>query len=101
MNATGKSGSTATGQLLTVLTVLITLLYPLVLWLGNGQVEPRLLAGLLLLAALTRVPALRGSRFAWLWLGGALLLAALTLWGNAMLPLKRDQLMKLRYRDAA
>ena len=88
MNATGKSGSTATGQLLTVLTVLITLLYPLVLWLGNGQVEPRLLAGLLLLAALTRVPALRGSRFAWLWLGGALLLAALTLWGNAMLPLK-------------
>ncbi|MFD2271959.1 hypothetical protein ACFS07_14330 [Undibacterium arcticum] len=88
MNARGQSGSAATGRLLSVLTVLITLLYPLALWLGNGQVEPRLLAGLLLLAALTRVPALKASRLAWFWLGGALLLAALTLWGNAMLPLK-------------
>ena len=70
------------------MTVFITLLYPLAIWLGHGQVEPRLLAGILLLAALTRLPALKVSRMARWWLGGALLLAAFAVWGNAMLPLK-------------
>ena len=73
---------------LTVLTVLITLLYPLVIWLGHGQVEPRLLAGLLVLAALMRLPSLKISGVGRWWLGGALLLAALAVWNNAMLPLK-------------
>lgn len=70
------------------MTVLITSLYPLAIWLGHGQVEPRLLAGILLLAALTRLPALKVSTTARWWLGGALLLAAFTVWSNAMLPLK-------------
>ena len=73
---------------LTVLTVLITLLYPLAIWLGHGQVEPRLLAGILLLAALTRLPAFKASKIARWWLGGALLLAAIAVWANALLPLK-------------
>lgn len=72
----------------TVLTVFITLLYPLAIWLGHGQVEPRLLAGILLLAALTRLPALKVSKMARWWLVGALLLAAFAVWANAMLPLK-------------
>jgi uncharacterized membrane protein len=73
---------------LTVLTVLITLLYPLAIWLGYGQVEPRLLAGLLVLAALLRLPTLKVSGVSRWWLGGALLLAVLAIWNNAMLPLK-------------
>jgi uncharacterized membrane protein len=67
---------------------LITLLYPLAIWLGHGQVEPRLLAGLLLLAALVRLPTLKMDRVGRWWLGGALLLVALAVWGNALLPLK-------------
>lgn len=70
------------------MTVILTIFYPLAIWLGQGKVEPRWLAGLLLLAAATRLPALKLSRAA-RWSGaGALLLAAAALWGNAMLPLK-------------
>jgi uncharacterized membrane protein len=75
-------------MLLTILTVLITLLYPLVIWLGKGQVEPRWLAGLLLLAAATRLPALRLSGVARWSVGGALLLAGYAAWSNLLLPLK-------------
>ena len=64
------------------------MLYPLAIWLGEGQVEPRLLAGLLLLAALTRLPALKISKAGRWWLCGALLLAGLAVWANALLPLK-------------
>ncbi|MEN3293994.1 MAG: hypothetical protein V7642_3247 [Burkholderiales bacterium] len=46
------------------------------------------MAGLLLLAALARLPALKTGRAARWWLGGALLLAALAVWSNALLPLK-------------
>jgi uncharacterized membrane protein len=74
--------------MLTVLTVLVTLLYPLAIWFGQGHVEPRLLAGLLLLAALTRLPTLKVSRAGRWWLGCALLLVALAVQGNALLPLK-------------
>lgn len=73
---------------LTALTVLITLLYPLAIWLGQGQVEPRLLAGVLMLAALTRLPMLKVGTFSRWWLAGALLLAMLAIWSNALLPLK-------------
>ena len=73
---------------MTVLTVLITLLYPLAIWLGQGQVEPRWLAGLLLLAAATRLPILKISRVARWSVAGAMLLAAVAVWSNVLLPLK-------------
>lgn len=73
---------------MTVLPVAITLLYPFAIWLGHGQVEPRLLAGLVVLAALLRLlTAKSGSAGRW-WLVGALLLAAFAVWGNAWTPLK-------------
>lgn len=63
-------------------------MYPLAIWLGHGELEPRLFAGLLLLAALTRLWTWEtGSAGRW-WLAGALLLAVATLWGNAWMPLK-------------
>lgn len=68
--------------------VAITLVYPLAVWLGHGQVEPRLLAGLLVLAALTRLFTVRVGKAAWWWLGGALVLAGATIWANAWMPLK-------------
>jgi uncharacterized membrane protein len=74
--------------LLTALTAALTLLYPLAIWFGHGVVEPRWLAGLLLLTIATRLPALKLSRVSrWLALGGLLLAAAAVL-GNAVLPLK-------------
>jgi uncharacterized membrane protein len=83
-----KWSSKISQTFLTALAVLITLLYPLAIWLGHGQVEPRLLAGLLLLAALVRLPTLKISKVGRWWLAGALLLAALAIWNNALLPLK-------------
>lgn len=68
--------------------VLITLVYPLAIWLGHGEAEPRLFAGLLLLAALTRLWTMKAGNAGRWWLAGALLLAAATLWGNAWMPLK-------------
>jgi uncharacterized membrane protein len=46
------------------------------------------MAGLLLLTALARLPAITIRRAARWWLGGALLLAGLAVWSNALLPLK-------------
>lgn len=71
-----------------MLALLLTLLYPLAIWLGQGKVEPRMLAILLLLAALARLPAMKVSRNARLMAGGALLLATIAVLGNAALPLK-------------
>jgi uncharacterized membrane protein len=73
---------------LTALPVLVTLLYPLAIWLGDGHVQPRLFAGLVVLAALTRLLTLKLGRAGYWWMGGALLLAATAAWGNAWLPLK-------------
>lgn len=64
------------------------MLYPLVIWFGHGQVEPRWLAGLLLLAAATRLPMLKISRLARWSVAGAILLAAIAVWANILLPLK-------------
>ncbi len=50
--------------------------------------EPRWLAGLLLLAALSRLPSLQMSLLARFLVGGALLLVASAVWGNQLLPLK-------------
>lgn len=73
---------------MTVLTVLITLTYPLLIWFGHGKVEPRWLACVLLLAALTRLPTLKISRFARWTVAGVMLLVVAAVWGNVLLPLK-------------
>lgn len=46
------------------------------------------MAGLLVLAALTRLPTLKVSRMGRWLMAGALLLVALTVWSNQLLPLK-------------
>jgi uncharacterized membrane protein len=74
--------------LLTVLTAALTLLYPLAIWLGHGTIEPRWLAGLLLLTVATRLPALKLNKVARWSALGALALAAAAVAGNAVLPLK-------------
>lgn len=71
-----------------VLATCLTLLYPLAIWLGHGSVEPRWMAGLLLLAVATRLPALRISRAARWPVAGGLALVALAVASNAVLPLK-------------
>jgi uncharacterized membrane protein len=71
-----------------VLAIALTLAYPLAIWLGHGSVEPRWLAGMLLLTAATRLPGLQFGAAA-RWSGaGALVLAALAVASNAALPLK-------------
>jgi uncharacterized membrane protein len=64
------------------------MIYPLAVWLGQGQVEPRFLAGLLVLAGLTRLYHLKVSQAGRWWLGGTLLLFMLAVWSNVLLPLK-------------
>ena len=64
------------------------ILYPFAIWWGYGQVEPRFLAGLLLLAGLTRLRAMRASAAGRWWLAGTLLLLLIAVWGNDFLPLK-------------
>ena len=75
-------------MILTALAVVLTVLYPLVIWLGHGRLEPRWLAGLLLLAAATRLPTLKLNRQARWSVAVALLLAAVAVWSNLLLPLK-------------
>ena len=72
----------------TLVMMFITLIYPLAVWLGQGQIEPRFLAGLLVLAGLTRVHMLKISQVGRWWLGGTLLLFILAVWSNVLLPLK-------------
>ena len=71
-----------------VVMVFITLIYPLAVWLGQGQIEPRFLAGLLVLAGLARLPMLRISQAGRWWLAGILVLLVLAVWSNVWLPLK-------------
>jgi len=71
-----------------VLTAALTLLYPLAIWLGNGQLQPRWLACVLLLAVASRLPALRISAAARWSAAGALVLVGLAVWSNVLLPLK-------------
>jgi uncharacterized membrane protein len=68
--------------------MLITMIYPLAVWLSQGHIEPRFLAGLLVLAGLTRLHHLRTSQAWRWWLGGTLLLFVLAVWSNGLLPLK-------------
>lgn len=73
---------------LTVLTAALTLVYPLAIWFGQGRVEPRWLAGLLLLTVATRLPALKLSGVTRWSALAALLLAAAAILSNAVLPLQ-------------
>ncbi|NNG21873.1 hypothetical protein [Telluria aromaticivorans] len=70
------------------LTLALTLLYPLAIWLGHDAIEPRWLAGLLLLTAATRLPTLKLSASARWSAAGGLALVAVAVWSNALLPLK-------------
>ena len=75
-------------QVLSSLTIAITLAYPLVIWLGQDRIQPRVLAIALLLLLTTRLQAFKMS-VAWGWCAsGTLLLVACALWANAVLPLK-------------
>lgn len=71
-----------------MLAAVITVLYPLAIWFGQGKVEPRWLALLLLLAAAARLPAMKVSLAARWSAAAALVLAAGAVWANALLPLK-------------
>ncbi|MET0265475.1 MAG: hypothetical protein ABW202_07670 [Duganella sp.] len=75
-------------MLMTALAAALTLLYPLAIWLGHGQVEPRWLALLLLAAAALRLPALRLRGAARWSVIGALVLGAYAVASNLLLPLK-------------
>lgn len=75
-------------MLLNAVALLLTVLYPLAIWFGNGLVEPRWLALLLLLAIACRLPALKLQRAARWSVAAALLLVAVALWSNLLLPLK-------------
>ncbi|KAB8066563.1 MULTISPECIES: COG4648 family protein [Janthinobacterium] len=75
-------------MLLNAVALLLTVLYPLAIWYGQGQFEPRWLALLLVLAVACRLPALKLQRAARWSVAAALLLAAVALWSNLLLPLK-------------
>ncbi|PMQ08701.1 hypothetical protein [Janthinobacterium sp. AD80] len=75
-------------MLLNAVALLLTVLYPLAIWFGHGLVEPRWLALLLLLAIACRLPALKLQRAARWSVAAALLLVAVALWSNLLLPLK-------------
>ena len=75
-------------RVVAILALPVTLVYPLAIWFGEGRIEPRLLAGALLLAGLTRLPRLSSARSERWWRGGVLLLVVLAIWFNALLPLR-------------
>jgi len=71
-----------------VLTALLTVVYPLAIWLGHDRIEPRWLAGLLLLTVATRLPTLKISGPARWSAVGALMLVGVAVAANVVLPLK-------------
>jgi uncharacterized membrane protein len=73
---------------LSLASVLLTLLFPLALWLGEGRVGPAWLGGLLVLAVFMRLPAAAPMLVNRYWAGGAALLAVLAFWFDAALPLR-------------
>lgn len=88
MRLRAREGGAINQRILSAFAVLLTAVYPLAIWLGRVRVEPRFLAGLLLLAAVLRVPSMAASRSARLSVAGALALAAAAVYANALLPLK-------------
>lgn len=73
---------------LRALPVLITLLFPLALWLGDGRLSPAWLAGLLLLVGLLRLWSVTPTLATRYWAGGTVLLALLALFSGVSLPLR-------------
>ncbi len=71
-----------------VVAVVVTVLYPLAIWLGHGRFEPRWLALLLVAAAAARLPALKIPGAARWSVAGALVLVGCAVWSNVLLPLK-------------
>jgi len=74
-------------RLRTGIVWLVTLLYPVIIYLGLGRIEPRWMAMFLLAMVLARAIISRDA----VWLGaagGALLLAIVSFLGNQSLPLK-------------
>lgn len=70
------------------LPVLITLLFPLALWLGDGRINSAWLAGSLLLVGLARWWSAAPTVAARYWAGGTVLLALLALISGASLLLR-------------
>ena len=71
-----------------LVTGVITLLYPLLIWCAHGTLQPRLLALLLLAVVALRLLHFKlQARYRWLSLG-ALALALAALWWDVLLPLK-------------
>ncbi|MDY7578932.1 hypothetical protein RGU70_11430 [Herbaspirillum sp. RTI4] len=75
-------------DLWTLPVLLLTLLYPLLIWLADGHVEPRWMALLLAAVAAARLLTMRSVRGRGWWAIALLALTALIFWGNAALPLK-------------
>jgi uncharacterized membrane protein len=73
---------------LKIFAVLVTLAYPLAVWLSEGRVEPRLMAGLLVLVGLTRLTAPPFDHVTGWWLGATAILVIVAVWANGSLPLK-------------
>jgi uncharacterized membrane protein len=71
-----------------LLAVILTLVYPLTIWFAEGEIEPRVLAGLLLLAGLSRLVSGDFPHGTHWWTGSVLLLVLLAVWANVMFPLK-------------
>lgn len=75
------------GRLGGVLLGVVTLAYPLIVYLCLGRLEPRWLAVLLVALGLVRLGVGRTAT-AWAIAGAAVFLAMLTWWGNDWMPLK-------------
>ncbi len=74
-------------DLLTALVAALTLAYPVAVYAGTRFLEPKGLALVLLSVALARALVARQA-FWWTAAAGAAFLAGLSLWANALLPLK-------------
>ena len=88
MRSAGFCKNNSVSRILTIFTVLITLSYPLAVWLAEGRVEPRVVAGLLVLAGLTRFPGLPFDHATRRWVGLTSILVIAAVWANSALPLK-------------
>ena len=75
-------------RVLIIVAGVITLLFPLALWLGEERVAPSLLAALLLLVVLARLPTSGPTAATRYWAGGTILLAILAFWSGDLLPLR-------------
>lgn len=68
--------------------IFLTLIYPLAVWLGQRQVEPSFLAGLLMLAGWTRLHPPKIRRAGRWWLAVMLVLSIFAVWNRGWLALR-------------